>query len=53
MRAAIVLTFADPTLSAARDALFLADIEVLPDAAYGRISQTQTSAARRGYPELR
>ena len=53
MPAAIVRTFAEPGLSAARDALFLADIEVLPDTAYGRVSEMQTFAARRGYPELR
>lgn len=53
MRAALVRTFADPGLVAAREALLLAGVEVLPDAAYGRISDMQAFAASRGYPELR
>jgi hypothetical protein len=53
MRAALARTFADVNLAAAREALLLADIEVLPDIAYQRISEMQALAVRSGYPALR
>ena len=53
MRAAITRTFTDRDLAVAREALLLADVKVLPDTAYRRISEMQTLAAQRGYPALR
>ena len=52
-RAALARTFADPNLADAREALLLADVEVLPDTAYRRISEIERLAARRGYAQLR
>lgn len=52
-RAALARTFADPSLAAAREALLLGGIEVLPDSDYRRISEMQERAAREGYPVLR
>jgi len=47
-----VRTFTDSQHDAAREAILLAGIEILPDAAYRCISEIQRVAARRGYPEL-
>jgi ABC-type phosphate/phosphonate transport system substrate-binding protein len=52
LRAALIETFDDPTLEAAREDLLLAGIEVLPLAAYDRISAFERLAARHGYPVL-
>ncbi len=52
MRTALLRTYADPNLAAARRVLFLKDIEELSVSAYGRIAEFQDFAARHGYPEL-
>ena len=52
LRAALLSTFEDPALAAARADLLLAGIELLPPAAYLRIRAFQRYAARLGYPLL-
>jgi len=52
LRAALVATFGDPTLAAARENLLLAGVEILPPAAYLRIGAFERCAARHGYPVL-
>jgi ABC-type phosphate/phosphonate transport system substrate-binding protein len=53
LRAGLGAALADPALAGAREALFLAGIEVLPPAAYRRIVAFERLARRHGYPELR
>ena len=52
LRAALVATFEDPALAAAREDLLLAGIEILPPAAYLQIRAFERYAARHGYPVL-
>ncbi len=52
MRTALFRTFADPKLAAAREALLLKDVEVIPVSAYRRITAFQDLAARHGFPRL-
>jgi ABC-type phosphate/phosphonate transport system substrate-binding protein len=52
LRAALLATFDDPALAAAREDLLLADMKVLPLAAYVRIKAFERYAARHGYPVL-
>jgi ABC-type phosphate/phosphonate transport system substrate-binding protein len=52
LRAALIETFDDPTLEAAREDLLLAGVEILPLAAYDRIRAFERLAARHGYPVL-
>ncbi|MGH6905458.1 MAG: phosphate/phosphite/phosphonate ABC transporter substrate-binding protein [Geminicoccaceae bacterium] len=52
LRAALIQTFDDPALAAARADLLLAGVEILPLAAYARIKAFERYAARRGYPVL-
>jgi ABC-type phosphate/phosphonate transport system substrate-binding protein len=51
-RAAVARAIADPGLAAAREALLIADVEILPGTAYRRITEFQRSAARRGFAKL-
>ncbi len=48
LRAAI----ADPALAAAREALLLRDVMLLPDSAYERMDEMEAAAVARGYPAL-
>ena len=43
---------ADPSLAAARGALLLKDIMLLPDSVYERIDEMEQAAFTRGYPVL-
>jgi ABC-type phosphate/phosphonate transport system substrate-binding protein len=52
LRAALVQTFEDPALAAAREDLLLAGIEILPPSAYVRIKAFERYAARHGYSVL-
>jgi ABC-type phosphate/phosphonate transport system substrate-binding protein len=52
LRAALLETFVDPALAAAREELLLADIAILPAAAYLRIKAFERHAARHGYRVL-
>jgi ABC-type phosphate/phosphonate transport system substrate-binding protein len=52
LRSALHGAFADPALGAARADLLLDGIEVLPPAAYARITAFARFAARHGYPVL-
>jgi ABC-type phosphate/phosphonate transport system substrate-binding protein len=52
LRAALARTLDDPPLEAAREDLLLADIAILPPAAYDRIKAFERFAARNGYPVL-
>jgi ABC-type phosphate/phosphonate transport system substrate-binding protein len=52
LRAALIRTFGDPALAAARSDLLLAGIEILPARAYDRIKAFARLAARHGYPVL-
>jgi ABC-type phosphate/phosphonate transport system substrate-binding protein len=52
MRTALFRTFADAKLTAAREALLLKDVEVIPVSAYRRITAFQDLAARHGFPRL-
>jgi ABC-type phosphate/phosphonate transport system substrate-binding protein len=52
LRAALIRTFDDPALEAARADLLLAKIEVLPPSAYDRIKAFERLAARYGYSAL-
>jgi hypothetical protein len=52
LRSALIGTFDDPALAAARDDLLLGGIEILPHAAYVRIKAFERYAARHGYPVL-
>ncbi|MGH6899946.1 MAG: phosphate/phosphite/phosphonate ABC transporter substrate-binding protein [Geminicoccaceae bacterium] len=52
LRSALTRTFDDPALAAARADLLLAGIEILPLAAYDRITAFERLAARDGYPVL-
>jgi hypothetical protein len=48
LRAAI----ADPALAAAREALLLGDVMLLPPSAYERMDEMEAAAVGRGYPAL-
>jgi len=48
LRAAMV----DPALAAARQALLLRDVMLLPDSAYERMDEMEAAAIARGYPAL-
>ena len=52
MRAAIVDAFADPDTEAARGALFLGGVEVLPHVAYYDLVEFERRAVEHGYPKL-
>jgi hypothetical protein len=52
MRTALFRTFADAKLAAAREALLLKDVEVIPVSAYRRITAFRDIAARHGFPRL-
>ena len=52
MRAAIADAFADPGLAEAREALFLAGVEVLPHEAYYALVEFERRAVSLGYPKL-
>lgn len=52
MRAGLRRAVADPDLSGARAALFLSDIVVLPEDAYGAIDRMEQDAIALGYPAL-
>jgi ABC-type phosphate/phosphonate transport system substrate-binding protein len=52
MRAALLQTFADPSLASAREALLLKDIEAISLSAYRRISEFRDLAIRCGFPRL-
>ena len=52
MRAAIADAFADPGLAEAREALFLAGVEVLPHDAYYALVEFERRAVSLGYPKL-
>jgi ABC-type phosphate/phosphonate transport system substrate-binding protein len=52
LRAALDQVAADRALASARDALLLDGFEVLPDAAYGRVTELEAEAVRLGYPVL-
>ena len=49
MRMALFSAFADPDLVAARQALLLEDIEILPDEAYARMREIEDFATRYGF----
>jgi len=49
MRMALFSAFADPDLVAARQALLLDDIEILPEDAYARMREVEDLAARYGF----
>ncbi len=53
LRAALDAALADPALRAARTELLLDGIELLPEAAYRRITAFARLARRHGYPALR
>lgn len=53
LRSALLAALADPDLAAARDALLLDGIEVLPRSAYDEILGFGRRAARHGYAQLR
>jgi hypothetical protein len=42
----------DPALAAARQALLLRDVMLLPDSAYERMDEMEAAAIARGYPAL-
>jgi ABC-type phosphate/phosphonate transport system substrate-binding protein len=52
LREALRAAMADPTLAAAREALLLRDVMLLPDSAYQRMDEMEAAAASRGYPVL-
>lgn len=53
LKDALLDTFADPALAAARDELFLDGIEVLPQSAYYDLIEFERHAIEHGYPKLR
>lgn len=52
LRAGLFAAFADPTIDAAREALFLEDITVLPDGAYERILRMERRVSALGYVDV-
>ena len=52
LRAALFAMLDDPNLAAARDAVFLAGAEVLPETAYERIMEMERDAEACGYAQL-
>jgi len=52
LREALRAAIADPALAAAREALLLGDVMLLPDSAYERMDEMEAAAAARGYPAL-
>jgi ABC-type phosphate/phosphonate transport system substrate-binding protein len=52
MRAAIADAFADPDTQAAREALFLGGVEMVPHAAYYDLVDFERRAVAQGYPKL-
>lgn len=52
LRAALIAAMIDPASQAARDALLIDGVEVLPASAYGRIVECEAEALRHGYFEL-
>jgi ABC-type phosphate/phosphonate transport system substrate-binding protein len=52
LRSGLRAAMADPALAAARGALLLKDIMLLPDSAYERIDEMEQAAIVRGYPVL-
>jgi ABC-type phosphate/phosphonate transport system substrate-binding protein len=52
LRTGLRAAMADPSLAAARGALLLKDIMLLPDSAYERIDEMEQAAIARGYPVL-
>ncbi len=53
LQTALAASFDDPNLAAARDALFLAGIEVLPHSIYFDLVDFERRAVEHGYPKLR
>jgi len=52
LRNGLRAAMADPALAAARGALLLKDVMLLPDSAYERIDEMEQAAIVRGYPVL-
>jgi ABC-type phosphate/phosphonate transport system substrate-binding protein len=52
LRSGLERAFADPELAAARDALMLGGVAILPLSAYDRIRQMEDAAAAAGYGEV-
>jgi ABC-type phosphate/phosphonate transport system substrate-binding protein len=52
LRTGLRAAMADPALAAARAALLLKDVMLLPDSAYERIDEMEQAAIARGYPVL-
>ena len=52
LRDALGEAMADPDLAAARDALLLSGVEVLPLSAYDPVLEMEAAAERRGYPVI-
>ena len=52
LRDGLRAAMADPALAAAREALLLRDVMLLPDSAYERMDEMEAAAVARGYPAL-